>query len=89
MANFDAAWAHGHGPDQYCLGVLTAGIVLGSCWAYYELGQGGSVVLGSGIGKCVFMPWLVGCGLIHSFGGYGQARCFKDGHYYWRYLRFR
>ncbi|MEX0631586.1 cytochrome c biogenesis protein CcsA [Serratia ureilytica] len=42
---------------------LTLGIVLGSAWAYYELGWGGWVVLGS-VENASFMPWLAGTALI-------------------------
>ena len=39
--------------------------MLGSRWAYYELGLGRLVVLGS-VENASFMPWLVGTALMHS-----------------------
>ena len=44
----DSAWARWSRPGRLLLGCfLTLGIVLGSWWAYYELGWGGAG--GSGI----------------------------------------
>jgi cytochrome c-type biogenesis protein CcmF len=44
---------------------LTIGIVLGSWWAYYELGWGGWWFWDP-VENASFMPWLVGTALIHS-----------------------
>jgi cytochrome c-type biogenesis protein CcmF len=44
---------------------LTAGISLGSWWAYYELGWGGWWFWDP-VENASFMPWLVGTALIHS-----------------------
>jgi cytochrome c-type biogenesis protein CcmF len=44
---------------------LTLGIVLGSWWAYYELGWGGWWFWDP-VENASFMPWLVGTALIHS-----------------------
>ena len=44
---------------------LTAGIALGSWWAYYELGWGGWWFWDP-VENASFMPWLVGTALIHS-----------------------
>jgi len=44
---------------------LTAGIVLGSWWAYYELGWGGWWFWDP-VENASFMPWLFGTALLHS-----------------------
>ena len=44
---------------------LTIGILLGSWWAYYELGWGGWWFWDP-VENASFMPWLVGAALIHS-----------------------
>lgn len=44
---------------------LTVGIVLGSAWAYRELGWGGWWFWDP-VENASFMPWLIGVGLIHS-----------------------
>ena len=44
---------------------LTIGIVLGSWWAYYELGWGGWWAWDP-VENASFMPWLAGTALIHS-----------------------
>ena len=49
-----AAWS--------CLG---GGILLGSFWAYYELGWGGWWFWDA-VENAAFMPWLVGTALLHS-----------------------
>ncbi len=46
-------------------GFLTAGIVLGGWWAYYELGWGGYWAWDP-VENASFMPWLLGTALIHS-----------------------
>lgn len=44
---------------------LTTGIVLGSWWAYYELGWGGWWFWDP-VENASFMPWLAGTALLHS-----------------------
>tara|TARA_R110002110_G_scaffold400317_2_gene616651 strand:+ start:9533 stop:11350 length:1818 start_codon:yes stop_codon:yes gene_type:complete len=44
---------------------LTVGIVLGSYWAYYELGWGG-YWFWDPVENASFMPWLVTAALVHS-----------------------
>jgi cytochrome c-type biogenesis protein CcmF len=44
---------------------LTAGIVLGSWWAYYELGWGG-FWFWDPVENASFMPWLIATALLHS-----------------------
>ena len=44
---------------------LTAGIALGSWWAYYELGWGG-FWFWDPVENASFMPWLLGTALLHS-----------------------
>ncbi len=62
----DAAWARWVRP--WTLGAwtaLTAGIGLGSWWAYYELGWGGWWFWDP-VENASFMPWLLGTALLHS-----------------------
>ncbi|GHT80337.1 c-type cytochrome biogenesis protein CcmF [Betaproteobacteria bacterium] len=62
----DAAWARWARPWTTLAWVfLTAGIVLGSGWSYYELGWGGWWFWDP-VENASFMPWLVGTALIHS-----------------------
>lgn len=51
--------------DYGGLGLLTLGIVLGSWWAYYELGWGGWWFWDP-VENSSLMPWLAGTALIHS-----------------------
>ena len=44
---------------------LTAGIALGSIWAYYELGWGGWWFWDP-VENAAIMPWLIGTALLHS-----------------------
>jgi len=44
---------------------LTVGIILGSWWAYYELGWGGWWFWDP-VENASFMPWLLGTALLHS-----------------------
>jgi cytochrome c-type biogenesis protein CcmF len=46
-------------------GFLTAGIMLGGWWAYYELGWGGYWAWDP-VENASFMPWLMGTALVHS-----------------------
>lgn len=62
----DAAWARWVRPWTLAAwGFLTAGITLGSWWAYYELGWGGWWFWDP-VENASFMPWLVGTALLHS-----------------------
>ena len=62
----DAAWARWSRPwTNIAWMFLTVGIVLGSWWAYYELGWGGWWFWDP-VENASFMPWLVGTALIHS-----------------------
>ena len=62
----DAAWARWSRPWTTIAWVfLTAGIAVGSGWAYYELGWGGWWFWDP-VENASFMPWLVGTALIHS-----------------------
>jgi len=63
---FDAAWARWSRPwttAAWCF--LTVGIMMGSIWAYYELGWGGWWFWDP-VENASFMPWLAGTALIHS-----------------------
>ncbi len=55
---------------------LTLGIVLGSAWAYYELGWGGWWFWDP-VENASFMPWLVGTALMHSLAVTEQRASFK------------
>ena len=62
----DAAWARWVRPWTllaWCF--LTAGVAMGSYWAYYELGWGGWWFWDP-VENASFMPWLVGTALLHS-----------------------
>jgi cytochrome c-type biogenesis protein CcmF len=62
----DAAWARWVRPWTllaWCF--LTAGIAMGSYWAYYELGWGGWWFWDP-VENASFMPWLIGTALLHS-----------------------
>jgi cytochrome c-type biogenesis protein CcmF len=62
----DAAWTRWTRPWTTIAWVfLTAGIALGSWWAYYELGWGGWWFWDP-VENASFMPWLIATALIHS-----------------------
>lgn len=62
----DGAWARWSRPWTALAWVfLTAGITLGSWWAYYELGWGGWWFWDP-VENASFMPWLIGTALLHS-----------------------
>ena len=62
----DAAWARWVRPWTLAAWMsLTAGIALGSWWAYYELGWGGWWFWDP-VENASFMPWLLGTALLHS-----------------------
>jgi len=73
----DAAWARWSRPWTtlaWCF--LTLGIMLGSWWAYYELGWGGWWFWDP-VENASFMPWLVGTALIHSLAVTEKRGTFK------------
>jgi cytochrome c-type biogenesis protein CcmF len=62
----DAAWARWVRPWTLAAWMfLTAGIMLGSWWAYYELGWGGWWFWDP-VENASFMPWLIATALLHS-----------------------
>jgi len=62
----DAAWARWVRPWAVAAwSCLTVGIMLGSFWAYYELGWGGWWFWDP-VENASFMPWLAATALIHS-----------------------
>ncbi|HYG86313.1 MAG TPA: heme lyase CcmF/NrfE family subunit [Azospirillum sp.] len=62
----DPAWARWVRPWTLAAwSALTAGIALGSWWAYYELGWGGWWYWDP-VENASFMPWLAGTALLHS-----------------------
>ena len=62
----DTAWARWVRPWTLAAWIsLTAGIALGSWWAYYELGWGGWWFWDP-VENVSFMPWLLGTALLHS-----------------------
>ena len=62
----DPAWARWVRPWTLAAwSFLTAGIALGSWWAYYELGWGGWWFWDP-VENASFMPWLAGTALLHS-----------------------
>ena len=62
----DAAWARWVRPWILAAWTcLTAGIALGSLWAYYELGWGGWWFWDP-VENASLMPWLMGTALLHS-----------------------
>lgn len=73
----DAAWARWSRPWTTLAWVfLTAGIMAGSNWAYYELGWGGWWFWDA-VENASFMPWLVGTALIHSLAVTEKRGSFK------------
>ncbi|WP_058912714.1 heme lyase CcmF/NrfE family subunit [Entomohabitans teleogrylli] len=73
----DTAWARWSRPwTQAAWVFLTVGIVLGSAWAYYELGWGGWWFWDP-VENASFMPWLVGTALMHSLAVTEKRGSFK------------
>lgn len=73
----DAAWARWSRPwTNIAWMFLTIGIVLGSWWAYYELGWGGWWFWDP-VENASFMPWLAGTALIHSLAATEKRGAFK------------
>ena len=74
----DAAWARWSRPwTIVAWAFLGLGIVLGSWWAYYELGWGGWWFWDP-VENASFMPWLVGTALIHSLAVTEKRGVFKS-----------
>ena len=66
QGRIDAAWARWVRPWALAAWLfLTAGIALGSYWAYYELGWGGWWFWDP-VENASFIPWLAGTALLHS-----------------------
>ena len=73
----DATWARWSRPwTTLAWSFLTCGIMLGSGWAYYELGWGGWWFWDP-VENASFMPWLVGTALIHSLAVTEKRGAFK------------
>ncbi|MFH8135200.1 heme lyase CcmF/NrfE family subunit [Pantoea osteomyelitidis] len=73
----DTAWARWSRPWTTAAWLfLTIGIVLGSAWAYYELGWGGWWFWDP-VENASFMPWLAGTALIHSLAVTEKRGTFK------------
>lgn len=73
----DATWARWSRPWTTAAWVcLTLGIMLGSAWAYYELGWGGWWFWDP-VENASFMPWLAGTALIHSLAVAEKRNAFK------------
>ena len=73
----DTAWARWSRPWTTAAWIfLTIGIVLGSAWAYYELGWGGWWFWDP-VENASFMPWLAGTALIHSLAVTEKRGTFK------------
>ncbi|NIY45967.1 heme lyase CcmF/NrfE family subunit [Cedecea colo] len=73
----DTTWARWTRPWTLAAwSFLTIGIVLGSGWAYYELGWGGWWFWDP-VENASFMPWLAGTALIHSLSVTEKRGSFK------------
>jgi cytochrome c-type biogenesis protein CcmF len=74
----DQTWAKWTRPwTTLAWSFLTAGIALGSWWAYYELGWGG-FWFWDPVENASFMPWLVATALIHSLAVTDKRGLFKS-----------
>ncbi len=74
----DTAWARWARPwTNAAWAFLTVGIVLGSWWAYYELGWGGWWFWDP-VENASFMPWLVGAALVHSLAATEKRGVFRS-----------
>ena len=73
----DTAWARWSRPWTMAAWIfLTLGIVLGSWWAFYELGWGGWWFWDP-VENASFMPWLAGTALLHSLAVTEKRGSFK------------
>jgi cytochrome c-type biogenesis protein CcmF len=76
--NLDRRWAKWTRPWTTLAWLfLTLGIMLGSWWAYYELGWGGWWFWDP-VENASFMPWLIGTALIHSLAVTERRGLFKS-----------
>ncbi len=74
----DSAWARWSRPwTNMAWAFQTLGIMLGSWWAYYELGWGGWWFWDP-VENASLMPWLVGTALIHSLAVTEKRGAFKS-----------
>jgi cytochrome c-type biogenesis protein CcmF len=74
----DAAWAKWSRPwTNVAWAFLSLGIMLGSWWAYYELGWGGWWFWDP-VENASFMPWLAGTALVHSLAATEKRGLFKS-----------
>jgi cytochrome c-type biogenesis protein CcmF len=74
----DASWARWSRPwTNVAWAFLSLGIMLGSWWAYYELGWGGWWFWDP-VENASFMPWLAGIALIHSLAVTEKRGLFKS-----------
>ena len=74
----DATWARWTRPWTLAAwAFLTVGIMLGSIWAYYELGWGGWWFWDP-VENASFMPWLAGTALVHSLAVSEKRNSFKS-----------
>lgn len=77
LNRLDAAWARYSRPwTMAAWAFLTLGILVGSIWAYYELGWGGWWFWDP-VENASFMPWLAGTALIHSLAVTEKRGSFK------------
>ncbi|MEN3156781.1 heme lyase CcmF/NrfE family subunit [Alkalimonas sp. NCh-2] len=75
---FDSTWARWARPWTLAAWMfLTLGIMLGSWWAYKELGWGGWWFWDP-VENASFMPWLVGTALIHTLAVTEKRGTFKS-----------
>ena len=76
--HLDATWARWSRPWTTVAWLfLTIGIMLGSWWAYYELGWGGWWFWDP-VENASLMPWLAGTALIHSLAVTEKRGAFKS-----------
>ncbi|AKU21030.1 heme lyase CcmF/NrfE family subunit [Massilia sp. NR 4-1] len=74
----DAAWARWSRPwTLLAWSFLSLGILMGSYWAYYELGWGGWWFWDA-VENASFMPWLAGTALLHSLAVTEKRGSFKS-----------
>ncbi len=74
----DASWARWSRPwTNAAWAFLSLGIMLGSWWAYYELGWGGWWFWDP-VENASFMPWLAGTALVHSLAVTEKRGLFKS-----------
>ena len=75
--SLDSAWARWSRPWTLVAWIfLTFGIIMGSWWAYYELGWGGWWFWDP-VENASFMPWLVATALLHSLAVTEKRGAFK------------